>query len=344
MSAYEVARLCRQALREPALRERLNAAPAQTVDAEFDLTAAEREALLAGEVGALADLGGNTFLLSYLPRWGLFGLDVARYGERMRAARGDGGIDTAGQTDAPTDAPIPVRTQASAPVRTQANEVPVPMTTVAMPKVSGLAAAPPLPAATELSAELADLLQSRIARLGYLGGFFAVAARQPDALAGFIRFTESLKEAVPDDLAEVVALRVATRLGNAYEQAQHEALARTHGMSEAWLAAVTVLADTGADDTAARGRLSGQLSADQRLVRDLSDAVLADAGHGAGEVVVACAERFGADTTVALVLLISRFTAHAHAANAFALIDPLAELRTAQPAPTDHAPTRKEMP
>lgn len=336
MSAYEIARLCRQALREPALRERLRAAPAQTVDTEFDLTAAEREAMLAGEVGVLADLGCNTFLLSYLPRWGLFGLDVARYGERMRAGRGAERTNTDAPTHTPTDAPT------HPPIR--ANGVPVPMTAVAMPPVLGLPPAPPLPAATELSAELADLLRPRIARLGYLGGFFAVAARQPDALAGFIRFTESLKKAVPDDLAEVVALRVAVRLSNAYEQAQHEALARTHGMSEAWLAAVTVLADADADDSTAQGRLSDQLSADQRLVRDLSDAVLADAGHGAGDAVVACAERFGADTTVALVLLISRFTAHAHAANAFALIDPLAELRTAQPAPTDPAPPTKEMP
>ncbi len=88
MSTYQVAKLCRRALREPALRERLTIAPMQTVDEEFDLSAAERAALLAGEVGALADLGCNTFLLSYLPRWGLFGLDVTRYGERMRGAGG----------------------------------------------------------------------------------------------------------------------------------------------------------------------------------------------------------------------------------------------------------------
>ncbi len=86
MSAYEVAKLCRRALREPDLRERLTRAPAETVEREAALTDAERTALLAGEVGRLFELGCVAFLLSYLPRWGLFGLDVALYSERMRAA------------------------------------------------------------------------------------------------------------------------------------------------------------------------------------------------------------------------------------------------------------------
>lgn len=86
MSAYEVAKLCRRALREPGLRERLARAPAETIDHEFRLTDPERTALLAGEVGQLYELGCVSFLLSYLPRWGLFGLDVATYSERMRAA------------------------------------------------------------------------------------------------------------------------------------------------------------------------------------------------------------------------------------------------------------------
>jgi len=87
VSAYEVAKLCRRALLEPELRERLVRAPAATVDAEFVLTDLERAALLAGEVGHLHELGCNSFLLSYLPRWGLFGLDVGTYSERMRAVR-----------------------------------------------------------------------------------------------------------------------------------------------------------------------------------------------------------------------------------------------------------------
>lgn len=181
-----------------------------------------------------------------------------------------------------------------------------------MPTVQGLPASPPIQPAAELTDELVALLAPRVARLGYLGAFFAVSARQPEALAGFIRFTESLKEALPDDLVEVVAIRVATALDNAYERSQHEALARARGMSASWIAVLT-----------GHRNVDGALDNDQRLVRDLTDAVLDHAGHGTADILAAAVDRFGPARTVALVLLISRFIAHAHAANAFALIDPL---------------------
>lgn len=85
MSAYEVNKLCRRALREPEFRAALQEDPAAVLDG-LDLTEAERTALLAGQVGDLYRLGASAFLLSYLPRWGLFGLDVDSYGTRMRAA------------------------------------------------------------------------------------------------------------------------------------------------------------------------------------------------------------------------------------------------------------------
>jgi hypothetical protein len=85
MSAYEVNKLCRRALREPEFRAALQQDPAAVL-ADLDLSAAERTALLDGAVGDLYRLGTSAFLLSYLPRWGLFGLDVDSYGARMRAA------------------------------------------------------------------------------------------------------------------------------------------------------------------------------------------------------------------------------------------------------------------
>jgi hypothetical protein len=87
MSAYEVAKFCRQCLRDPELREQVLADPDHALDG-FDLTATERADLLAGEVGKLYTAGCNEFLLSYLVRWNLFGLDTDIYGERMRAAAG----------------------------------------------------------------------------------------------------------------------------------------------------------------------------------------------------------------------------------------------------------------
>ncbi len=85
MTAYEVNKVCRRALREPEFRAALQAGPAEALR-DLDLTAAEREALLGGAVGDLYRLGASAFLLSYLPRWGLFGLDVDSYGISMRAA------------------------------------------------------------------------------------------------------------------------------------------------------------------------------------------------------------------------------------------------------------------
>ena len=79
---------------------------------------------------------------------------------------------------------------------------------------------------------LRSRLKARVDRLGYLGEFFQVAAHQPEALAGFIAFTEALKEHLDWRLAEVIALTVATETGNAYERVQHERLALTLGMTE----------------------------------------------------------------------------------------------------------------
>jgi hypothetical protein len=85
MTTYEVNKLCRRALRERGFRAALQLAPAAVLG-DLDLTDTERAALLAGAVGDLYRLGASPFLLSYLPRWGLFGLDVENYGTRMRAA------------------------------------------------------------------------------------------------------------------------------------------------------------------------------------------------------------------------------------------------------------------
>ena len=65
-------------------------------------------------------------------------------------------------------------------------------------------------------------MRPRVERLGYLGEFFQCAANVPDALLAFDVFTAALKRALPDRVTEVVALTVATRLGNAYERHQHE--------------------------------------------------------------------------------------------------------------------------
>jgi hypothetical protein len=83
MSVYAVNKLCRDALHDPAFREALKRDPAAAIAAR-DLTAEERNALLAGDVARLYERGCHPFLLAYLTRWELFGLTPAIYGERIR--------------------------------------------------------------------------------------------------------------------------------------------------------------------------------------------------------------------------------------------------------------------
>jgi hypothetical protein len=85
VSAYGVNKFCRDCLVDLDLRGLALRDPAAAL-ASYDLEDAERQALLAGEVGQLYLLGSSPFLLSYLPRWNVFGLDVPTYSRRMRAA------------------------------------------------------------------------------------------------------------------------------------------------------------------------------------------------------------------------------------------------------------------
>jgi len=84
MSVFELNHLCRDVMRDKSVRVSLLSDPDKVL-ARYDLTAEERARLLAGDVAALYRLGANAFLLGYLARFELFGLDVARYGDRMRA-------------------------------------------------------------------------------------------------------------------------------------------------------------------------------------------------------------------------------------------------------------------
>lgn len=86
MSAYQLNKLCHRTLNDDAFREAMKRQP-ETAIAEFDLTAPEREALLAGDVARLFEIGVHPFLLSFLTRYELFGLTAAVYSERIRAAR-----------------------------------------------------------------------------------------------------------------------------------------------------------------------------------------------------------------------------------------------------------------
>lgn len=90
MSVYAVNKLCRRVVHEPGLREALQRDPEVALRAARPpLSEAEIAALMAGDVGTLSKLGANHFLLHQLGRWGMFGLDLPSYGERIRAAHRD---------------------------------------------------------------------------------------------------------------------------------------------------------------------------------------------------------------------------------------------------------------
>src|SRR5947209_10053174 len=78
---------------------------------------------------------------------------------------------------------------------------------------------------SELDPQLAEMLRPKVERLNYLGEFFQCTGHQPRALMSFYSLTEDLKDALPDNITELVALTVAAKMRNAYERVQHERLA-----------------------------------------------------------------------------------------------------------------------
>lgn len=166
--------------------------------------------------------------------------------------------------------------------------------------------------AAAISGPLRDALAPRTRRLGYLGAFFAYAARQPAALRGFVEFSEALKEALPDDVAEVVALAVSAASGNDYERTQHERLSARLGYSPEWIRAV--------QQRSAGNELTTAQAAALRLV----DAMLRDTGRGVRSELATVVELLGEETAVGVLLLVGRYVAHAHVANALELTSPVA--------------------
>jgi Aromatic-ring-opening dioxygenase LigAB, LigA subunit len=82
MSVFNVNYLLRELLRDHAFRTAMKDNPAEALK-KCDITEEERKLLLAGDVGGLHRLGVNDFLMGYLPRFGIAGLDPKAYGERI---------------------------------------------------------------------------------------------------------------------------------------------------------------------------------------------------------------------------------------------------------------------
>lgn len=85
MSVFAVNYLLRELLRDHDFRAAMKSDPAKAL-AKLDLTDAERKAILAGDVVALYRMGVNSFLMGYMPRFEVCGLDPQIYNERIRQA------------------------------------------------------------------------------------------------------------------------------------------------------------------------------------------------------------------------------------------------------------------
>jgi hypothetical protein len=88
MSIFAVNYLCREVLRDHAFRAAMKADPDNAL-APLDLTGDERQALVDGDVGTLFRMGANGFLMGYLARFEVCGLNVEIYNQRMRAVKVD---------------------------------------------------------------------------------------------------------------------------------------------------------------------------------------------------------------------------------------------------------------
>jgi hypothetical protein len=88
MSIFAVNYLCRELLRDHAFRAAMKADPAKALDGK-ELNDEERDALLAGDVGKLFRMGANAFLMAYMARFEVCGLNVEIYNQRMRAEKVD---------------------------------------------------------------------------------------------------------------------------------------------------------------------------------------------------------------------------------------------------------------
>ena len=166
---------------------------------------------------------------------------------------------------------------------------------------------------TDLDPDLAELLRPKVERLNYLGEFFQCTGHQPRALISFYTLTEDLKKALPDNLTELVALTIATKMNNAYERVQHERLSLKLGLSEAWVReAVSFLSNR-----------EGNLSETELVVRKFVLAVIERGGHETGAELEEVVKAIGHEKGIGVLMLIGRYVMHALIANSLALKPPV---------------------
>ncbi|HEV8659238.1 MAG TPA: hypothetical protein VGS96_11475 [Thermoanaerobaculia bacterium] len=165
----------------------------------------------------------------------------------------------------------------------------------------------------QMPPELAEFLRPRVERLGYLGEFFQCAAHQPKALHSFMVFTEELREALGENLTELIALTVSCLMENAYERVQHERRCLKGGLGKEWVRAAESL-----------GMSTDVLSGHERLVQLLVIAVIERNGHDTKRELEAVIGAIGHAKAIAVLMTVGRYVTHALMVNSLALEPPVA--------------------
>lgn len=165
----------------------------------------------------------------------------------------------------------------------------------------------------EMPEDLSGYLQPRVKRLGYLGELFKCTAHAPQVLLHFMHFTDALKDALPDKLAETAVLTVASFMGNSYERNQHERLCVRLGFGRAWIADVEKMQPDQAQ----------LLSATEQAIQRFTLASLESRGHANQQQFEALSAMLAPAQAMALVMLIGRYMTHALVVNTLQLAPPV---------------------
>jgi alkylhydroperoxidase family enzyme len=163
-----------------------------------------------------------------------------------------------------------------------------------------------------LRPDLRASLAARVERLGYLGEFFQCAGHQPDALLAFQAFTEASKKGLDERHVELIALTVASRIGNAYERNQHERLSIRMGFGRDWVERVEAL-DPG----------SSGLDKAERAIQAFTLSAVASHGRGTSSEFEAVVEAVGSDAAIAVMMVIGRYLVHGLFVNTLELAPPV---------------------
>ena len=164
----------------------------------------------------------------------------------------------------------------------------------------------------QLDGELAKTLAPRFERLGYLGEFFKCMGHQPKALNAFIDFTEHSKNGLPEKLVEVIALTVASELGNDYESNQHERLSVRLGYGRDWVAEIEK-----------RQPEQAEIAENERALQIFVIKALSKVGKEMPGELDQLIDTLGHEQAIAALMVIGRYMTHALIVNTLDLDPPV---------------------